>query len=216
MPELGDVAAALIGAGALVDIQEQVGKPTKVILDRVDEHRPDLVVLGTRGLTGIERLRVGSTAGAVARIGSVLRPPGLRRRLTVQPLAQTLSLMPSHSWSNDQRPLSRWMLADVIGVDEVVRTPPASPGSRRRRRSDPSCRVPGRRRPPMIFGESPRHVQRAAAAEVEDDHPGMIGRRRHFEGDLGLEDVGVELDEAIEVGCQRGDVVEPVDSCIRA
>jgi nucleotide-binding universal stress UspA family protein len=67
MPELGDVAAALIDAGALVDIQEQVGKPTKVILDRVDEHRPDLVVLGTRGLTGIERLRVGSTAGAVAR-----------------------------------------------------------------------------------------------------------------------------------------------------
>ncbi|MGD9701423.1 MAG: universal stress protein [Acidimicrobiia bacterium] len=66
-PELGDVAADLINAGVKVDITQHTGKPAAVILDHVDQYRPDLVVLGTRGLTGIERLHVGSTAGAVAR-----------------------------------------------------------------------------------------------------------------------------------------------------
>ncbi|CAN5884493.1 hypothetical protein BH23ACT5_BH23ACT5_13160 [soil metagenome] len=43
------------------------GKPAVVILDFLERHHTDLVVLGTRGLTGWQRLRLGSTAAAVVR-----------------------------------------------------------------------------------------------------------------------------------------------------
>lgn len=43
------------------------GTPTLVILEHVEQHRPELVVLGTAGLTGWRRLRLGSTASAVVR-----------------------------------------------------------------------------------------------------------------------------------------------------
>ena len=54
-----------VGATAVVDTIE--GKPTETILDLIDAFNPQLVVLGTRGLTGWKRLRLGSTAGAVVR-----------------------------------------------------------------------------------------------------------------------------------------------------
>lgn len=40
--------------------------PTYAILDRIDELEPDLVAIGTRGLTGLRRLAIGSVAGAVS------------------------------------------------------------------------------------------------------------------------------------------------------
>jgi nucleotide-binding universal stress UspA family protein len=43
------------------------GSPTEAILTHIEEASPDLVVMGTRGLTGWSRLVLGSTAGAVAR-----------------------------------------------------------------------------------------------------------------------------------------------------
>lgn len=43
------------------------GSPTPVILQHLEETTPDLVVMGTRGLTGWKRLRLGSTASAVVR-----------------------------------------------------------------------------------------------------------------------------------------------------
>jgi nucleotide-binding universal stress UspA family protein len=43
------------------------GGPYRVLLDEVVESDIDLVVVGTRGLTGLARLRLGSTASAVAR-----------------------------------------------------------------------------------------------------------------------------------------------------
>ncbi len=51
--------------GATVTTSILSGKPTEVILDFLKGSEPDLVALGTRGLTGMRRLRVGSTAGAV-------------------------------------------------------------------------------------------------------------------------------------------------------
>lgn len=45
----------------------RVGKPTAAILGEVRARTPDLVVLGTRGLTGWRRLRLGSTASTVVR-----------------------------------------------------------------------------------------------------------------------------------------------------
>jgi nucleotide-binding universal stress UspA family protein len=41
------------------------GHPSRVILEHLEANRPQLVVLGTRGLTGWHRLRLGSTAAAV-------------------------------------------------------------------------------------------------------------------------------------------------------
>jgi nucleotide-binding universal stress UspA family protein len=43
------------------------GRPTPLILDHIATHTPDLLVMGTRGLTGWQRLRLGSTASAVVR-----------------------------------------------------------------------------------------------------------------------------------------------------
>lgn len=56
-------------AGKVASVASMVIKdaPTPAILRHVEATRPDLVVLGTKGLTGWKRLRVGSTAGAVVR-----------------------------------------------------------------------------------------------------------------------------------------------------
>ncbi|MFN0089703.1 MAG: universal stress protein [Acidimicrobiales bacterium] len=84
LPWLGDAAVSVVvvddGRSAVADaaaaaqrrlpgaeLLTRAGKPTAVIEGLLEERRPDLVALGTRGLTGIRRLRVGSTAAAVAR-----------------------------------------------------------------------------------------------------------------------------------------------------
>lgn len=60
--------AALQGA-ADVDTTVAAGHPTREVLARINADQPDLVVLGTRGLSGWKRLRLGSTAAAVVRDG---------------------------------------------------------------------------------------------------------------------------------------------------
>ena len=42
------------------------GRPTAAILEAIEQRVPDIVALGTRGLTGMRRLHLGSTAGAIA------------------------------------------------------------------------------------------------------------------------------------------------------
>jgi len=61
-----DALATLEAVGATTAVDTVEGKPTDMILDLIDAFEPQLVVLGTRGLTGWKRLRLGSTAGAVA------------------------------------------------------------------------------------------------------------------------------------------------------
>lgn len=63
-----DVAQTrLSGRGISVHSIIDRGRPTPSILDHIATHTPDLVVMGTRGLTGWQRLRLGSTASAVVR-----------------------------------------------------------------------------------------------------------------------------------------------------
>lgn len=62
-----DAGAILEGRVASVTTQILTGTPTKAIIGYLDSEKPDLVVLGTKGLTGWKRIRLGSTAGAVAR-----------------------------------------------------------------------------------------------------------------------------------------------------
>jgi nucleotide-binding universal stress UspA family protein len=59
-------AHAALGELAATDLVK-AGKPTSAILRVVGDTNPDLVVLGTRGLTGWRRLRLGSTAATVVR-----------------------------------------------------------------------------------------------------------------------------------------------------
>ena len=54
-------------ACATVDVRVDGGKPTTTIHRQLADASPDLVALGTRGLTGLRHLRLGSTASAVAR-----------------------------------------------------------------------------------------------------------------------------------------------------
>lgn len=60
-------AATLEPKVAGVETEVREGRATTAILDYLDEHLPEMVVLGTRGLTGWQRLRLGSTASAVVR-----------------------------------------------------------------------------------------------------------------------------------------------------
>ena len=63
----GNARQRLETAGATVNVQVENGKPTTIILRHLADAVPDLVALGTRGLTGLRHLRLGSTASAVAR-----------------------------------------------------------------------------------------------------------------------------------------------------
>lgn len=55
----------LQAAGIEAKVERARGNPTHTILEHLSVHQPQLVVLGTKGLTGWRRLRLGSTAAAV-------------------------------------------------------------------------------------------------------------------------------------------------------
>ena len=63
----GSARRRLEAAGATVEVRVDSGKPTAMIHRHLGDVSPDLVALGTRGLTGLRRLRLGSTASAIAR-----------------------------------------------------------------------------------------------------------------------------------------------------
>jgi nucleotide-binding universal stress UspA family protein len=67
-PDLAEqVAARIEGRVATVASMVLSGNPTQAIVGHLSTACPSLVVIGTKGLTGWRRIRVGSTGGAVAR-----------------------------------------------------------------------------------------------------------------------------------------------------
>ena len=66
-PAMARAVDRLAAAGAQVRARLLSGRPSHELLNEIDRDNVDLVALGTRGLTGLNRLRLGSTAGAVAR-----------------------------------------------------------------------------------------------------------------------------------------------------
>jgi nucleotide-binding universal stress UspA family protein len=60
------VAELFAATDATVVRRDTEGSPTHELLAVIEELEPDLVALGTRGLTGTKRVRVGSTASAIA------------------------------------------------------------------------------------------------------------------------------------------------------
>jgi nucleotide-binding universal stress UspA family protein len=70
---VSEAASILAEAGAIAtalmvepDPLALTTNPRTSILEVVDRDQPDLIVMGTRGMTGLPRLRVGSVASAVA------------------------------------------------------------------------------------------------------------------------------------------------------
>lgn len=51
-------------------VRHRTGKPHREILEQAQSDDVDLIVLGTRGLSALRRLTLGSTAGAIARSGT--------------------------------------------------------------------------------------------------------------------------------------------------
>ena len=62
---ISSAVTALRKAGIDPHTERAEGKPTERILEHLHEGQQQLVVLGTKGLTGWQRLRLGSTAAAV-------------------------------------------------------------------------------------------------------------------------------------------------------
>lgn len=60
-------ADQLVAVGASVALAVRPGRATPVVIAEIERLAPDLVVLGTRGLSGWQRLRLGSTTNAVLR-----------------------------------------------------------------------------------------------------------------------------------------------------
>ncbi|MGB3563289.1 MAG: universal stress protein [Thermoanaerobaculia bacterium] len=62
---LNDAAERARGRGVEVITDLRIGLPSQAILEAAEERNVDLVVLGTRGLTGLQHLFLGSTAQRV-------------------------------------------------------------------------------------------------------------------------------------------------------
>jgi nucleotide-binding universal stress UspA family protein len=57
----------------------RIGRPAEEIVAAANESKSDLIVLSTRGLTGLDRFLIGSVAERVARLAPCpvyLMPPG--------------------------------------------------------------------------------------------------------------------------------------------
>lgn len=64
---LDGAASSLEGRVGAVETTVLSGRPTGALLEAIGETGADLAVLGTKGLTGWKRIRVGSTSGALVR-----------------------------------------------------------------------------------------------------------------------------------------------------
>lgn len=65
--ELIELAARELGPGVEYEVFLAEGHPVQAILSHAAEHRPDLLVMGSHGRSGLERLRLGSVAENVVR-----------------------------------------------------------------------------------------------------------------------------------------------------
>ena len=77
--ELRALADANVPRNMQTDLEVRIGRPAEEIVAAAGESKSDLIVLSTRGLTGLDRYLIGSVAERVARLASspiLLLPPG--------------------------------------------------------------------------------------------------------------------------------------------
>ena len=65
LDRLSQAATALTGQGIKVGTWLGLGSPSQVILERADQIAPELIAVGTRGLSGLKHVLLGSTAERV-------------------------------------------------------------------------------------------------------------------------------------------------------
>lgn len=68
--KLNEAAEAIRAKGVEVDSHLRLGVPSQVLLQAAEEKKVDAIVIGTRGLTGIRHLLLGSTAARVVQHAS--------------------------------------------------------------------------------------------------------------------------------------------------
>lgn len=75
------LAASSLPAGVQIERQLIGGEPAKAIIHHVETTRPDLVVLGSHGRTGVQHLLLGSVAEKIVRasVAPVLTVPPTRQ-----------------------------------------------------------------------------------------------------------------------------------------
>lgn len=66
-----DVAKQAEAAGVEVETHVEQGEPYRAILDYADDHDVDLIVMGTHGRTGLNKLLLGSVTEKVVRSSNV-------------------------------------------------------------------------------------------------------------------------------------------------
>lgn len=77
--ELRALADANVPRNLATDLEVRIGRPPEEIVAAARESKSDLIVLSTRGLTGLDRYLIGSVAERVARLAPCpvyLMPPG--------------------------------------------------------------------------------------------------------------------------------------------
>ena len=93
--ELRALADANVPRNMRADLEVRIGRPAEEIVAAASESKSDLIVLSTRGLTGLDRYLIGSVAERVARLASCpvyLMPPGKASRSREQPRPAVLRL----------------------------------------------------------------------------------------------------------------------------
>ena len=77
--ELRALADANVPRNVPADLEVRIGRPAEEIVAAASESKSDMIVLSTRGLTGLDRFLIGSVAERVARLAPCpvyLMPPG--------------------------------------------------------------------------------------------------------------------------------------------
>jgi nucleotide-binding universal stress UspA family protein len=68
--ELRALADANVPRNVPADLEVRIGRPAEEIVAAANESKSDLIVLSTRGLTGLDRYLIGSVAERVARLAA--------------------------------------------------------------------------------------------------------------------------------------------------
>jgi nucleotide-binding universal stress UspA family protein len=113
---LDEVAAALKGA-AIADrvhffVHVRIGKPAEEILELARQLGADLIIVGSKGLSGVERFLIGSVSNQVVREAGctveVVRPRSYDHveLLQISEVEPHLSYRPPHRYTYDSRCLS--------------------------------------------------------------------------------------------------------------
>jgi nucleotide-binding universal stress UspA family protein len=201
-------AAALRQTGCTVETQLEIGPAVSTILDATLRYKADLLVVGTRGLTGFKRILVGSTAARLVRDAScpvlTVHPEATRHRPVHRILVPTdfsqdaaraleaagrilgpvidharVTLL--HVYRTTQDIVTPWPAPVLVEASRDVETGAGSCSTRPLRRPEPASKSSSRRAgyPAEVIDEEARRI---AADVIAMGTHGRSGLKRLFLG----------------------------------